>query len=145
LIAKLLRVHAAAVLEGRAASSLPQPMQAYIPPPTPIRESTQTLFCLRSVRWIDDQGQQKFVGQYRDAAVPVRLVGHALKSGACVPVTDPRRRELQSQGGTMQHPDGALDLDEPERPGPAIYLSPPQLQVIDRGPPIPMRVSVPRG
>ena len=135
LIAKLLRVHAASVIAGHAASSLPQPMEAYMPSPAPLREPTEQLFCLRSIKFVDDTSQQRFVGQYRDASVPQRLVARALRSGACVAVTDPRRAKLGTQGDTTQHPDGAFDLDaEEERQADPIYAStPPQLQVVDRG------------
>ena len=44
LIAKLLRVHAASVIAGHAASSLPQPMEAYMPSPAPLREPTEQCF-----------------------------------------------------------------------------------------------------
>jgi hypothetical protein len=134
LIAKLLRVHAQAVLDGRAAPSLPQPPQPFIEVLPPLREPTAQLFCLRSIKFVDDTGQQRFVGQHRDASVPQRLVARALRAGCCVTVDDPRRAKLHTQGDTTQHPDGAFDLDaEEERQAAPILASPPELTVIDRG------------
>jgi hypothetical protein len=91
---------------------LAKPPEAYVAPPAPTKPPTQALFCLRSVKWIDDAGQQRIAGKFEDAEVPVRLVGKALKCGACVPITDPRRRELHgTQGGFAPRLDTATDLD----------------------------------
>jgi hypothetical protein len=117
MIARLLRQHAAAVLAGHAPAAMPLPPEAYIEPAAPAASPTQTLFCLRSVKWTDDAGQQRIAGPFQDAELPVPLVPRALKSGACVPLTDPRRRELY--GAQPGHPRAAtaLDLDaEPEPP-----------------------------
>jgi hypothetical protein len=144
LITKLLRQHGASVIAGSAPSAMPQPPQPYVEVLPPLREPTVQLFALRSIKWRDDQGQQRFVGQYRDAPVPQRLVARSLRSGACVPVTDPRRAKLHTQGDTTQHPDGAFDLDaEEERQAEPIMASapPPTFQVVDRGPPIPMKIA----
>jgi hypothetical protein len=131
----LLRAHAAAVIAGSAPSAMPEPAPAYIPPPVAAKPPAAQLFCLRSIKFVDDTGQQRFVGQYRDASVPQRLVARALRSGACVAVSDPCRAKLHTQGDTTQHPDGAFDLDEPEpRVAEPIMQSSPFV-VVDRGPP----------
>lgn len=112
---KLLRAHAASVLRGDAAAVMPEPAPAYVPPPVAPREATTTLFCLRSVKWRDDQGQQKSAAQFTDASIPARLVGRALRIGACVGLDHPRRKENHTQGGQARL-DTATDLDEPESP-----------------------------
>jgi hypothetical protein len=142
LIVRLARQHGASVIAGSAPSAMPQPPEPYVEVLPPLREPTAQLFALRSIKWRDDKGQQRFVGQYRDASVPQRLVARALRSGACVVVNDPRRAKLHTQGGTTQHPDGAFDLDEPEpeRLAEPIMASTPQFVPFDRGPPKVMQI-----
>jgi hypothetical protein len=144
MISRLLRVHAQAVLDGRAAAVMPKAMEAYVAPPAPTNPPSQVLFCLRSVKWVDDAGQQRIAGKFEDAEVPVRLVGKALKCGACVPMTDPRRRELHgTQGGFPPRLDTATDLDvDPATQvssEPILASSP--FTVVDRGGPIQMKIA----
>jgi hypothetical protein len=144
LTARLLRDHRAAVLARSAPALLAKPPEPYVAPPAPAKPPTQILFCLRSVKWIDDAGQQRIVGKFEDAEVPVRLVGRALKCGACVPITDPRRRELHgTRGGFPPRLDTATDLDaDPATHAPVepILASSP-FTPVDRGPPITLRVA----
>jgi hypothetical protein len=138
LIAKLLRVHAQNVLDGRAPSVMPVPPPAYVAPAIPPKPPTAQLFCLRSIKWRDDTGQQRSVGQFRDAEVPQRLVARALRSGACVSLDDPRRAKLHTQGGAPPLDNNALDLDADEPPRlaePIMASTPPTFTVVDRGPP----------
>src|SRR5580692_8098575 len=67
MTSKLLRQHAAAVLAGSASATMPKPMEAYVAPPAHTKPPTQVLFCLRSVKWIDDAGQQRIAGKFEDA------------------------------------------------------------------------------
>ena len=133
LIAKLLSVHAASVIAGHAASSLPQPMEPYVPPPVAPREPETTVFCLRSIRWKDGEGQQRIAAKFTDASIPARLVGRALRIGACVGLDHASRKENRTQGGNVRL-ETATDLDaEEERQAVPIMASPPQLVPYDRG------------
>jgi hypothetical protein len=59
---------------------------------TPPNES-EVLFCLRTIRWRDATGE-RFGAQYEDCELPQEYVARAISSGACVRVSDPRRKEL---------------------------------------------------
>lgn len=117
LIAKLLRIHGQNVLAGSAPAAMRLPPEKYVEPAVAPAPPTQTLFCIRSVKWKNEAGQQQIAGQFQDADLPQHLVARALKSRACVPISDPRRRELHGTAGPY-HPNPAhaldLDLDEPE-------------------------------
>jgi hypothetical protein len=143
--AKLLRQHSAAVLRGSAASILPQPQEAHTEPPPPAREATQTLFCCRSIKWVDDQGRQKIAAQFTDAEIPARLVGKALRIGACVGLDHPSRKTNQTQGSSVRNPAAATDLDVDEQPrlvDPILQSSPFEKAVI--GPPRVLKVATTR-
>jgi hypothetical protein len=113
VVASVLRDHAKAVLVGTAPAFLPKPE----PEPAPFKlvepPPTELLFTLRSVRWTDAQGVKRIADQYTDAALPPDIARRALKCRACVPISDPRRRELRhAHGGRHPNPQNALDLDD---------------------------------
>jgi hypothetical protein len=114
-VAGVLEGHAKAVLAGTAPASLPtQPEAApvvVVEPPTP----TRPLFCMKSIKWRDADGRQRAVMQYEDVELPIPLADRALRIGACVSVTDTRRKALKGARGG-QHPNvnaiDMVDLDE---------------------------------
>ena len=88
----------------------PEPIKATEAPP-----ETQRLFSLRSVKWTDDNGQQRYGLQYTDVDLPPVAAQRALRRNVAVPVTDPRRRDLKgARGGYHVDPNAPdiVDLDD---------------------------------
>lgn len=153
---KLLRQHAAAVIAGSAPSAMPQPPEPYVPPVAPLREPTAQLFCLRSVRWLDEFGVQKLGAQFNDIELPQRLAARALACGACIPVSDPRRRHYHTQGGPPPNAATCTDIDavpepaeaepmaSPQRLAAPIKATPPEFVAYDRGPATVLKIATPR-
>jgi hypothetical protein len=76
---------------------------------------TRRVFALRSLKWKDAQGEQRYGLQYEDADLTPIAAQRGLRIGAVVPLDDPRRKQLRgSRGG--QHVDRSavdlLDLDD---------------------------------
>jgi hypothetical protein len=106
---------------------------AVVEPPPP----TRTVFCLRSIKW--DNGQRTAL-QYEDVDLPVALADKAMRRGACVSVTDDRRKSLKGARGGHHVNVEALDivdlddLDDPKAPyiGPDPVLRQADFRTIDR-------------
>jgi len=116
LVASVLRDHAKAVLAGTAPASLPVPeaeparLKAVEPSPP-----TQTVFCLRTIKWTDSRGEKHVAQQYDDASLELHIAARAIKRGVCAPVNDPRRKTLlHAHGGKHPRADAidTIDLDE---------------------------------
>ncbi|MEH2552200.1 hypothetical protein V1283_008845 [Bradyrhizobium sp. AZCC 2262] len=78
-------------------------------PPT-----TMTVWLLRSVRYRDHAGNVRHARQYDDCEMPLKSAHHALRCGAAVLLTDPRRRDLKgARGGDAVDPRAidVVDLD----------------------------------
>jgi hypothetical protein len=136
-----LKYHAEAVVGGRAKPTLPT---HEAPPPKLAlveRPSVETVFVMRPARYREADGRMKLLGKYRVYELPLVIAEKALKSGAAVPVTDPRRRELEGLVG-MVLPDEsrceAIDGSPPStvNVGPVITSSSPLFEPLDRGPPV---------
>jgi hypothetical protein len=120
-----LRSTANAIANG--AAPIPKPKQA--PAPIAVAEPsppTRTLWCLKSIKWRED-GRQRAVLQFEDAELPVHLAERALRHGACVEVTDERRKNLKnSRGG--EHPNlnsrDIIDLDAADDFSPVKFAVP---------------------
>ncbi|SHI11969.1 hypothetical protein SAMN05443248_8380 [Bradyrhizobium erythrophlei] len=129
-----------AVKDGSAAIPL-RPKAPPVPVPEPVAP-TMTVFMLRSANYRDHDGRKRFAGQYEDAMMPVPTAQRALRHGAAVPVTDPRRAQLRGARGSDYRPlaPDVVDLDAIEEPkGVPYVVSDPALReanftVIDRGP-----------
>ena len=123
-----------AVLEGHeAAPSQPAPILKVVAPKPP---PTEILFFLRHAKYTDASGAVKCLGKMREHILPPHLAQKALKSGAAIPLTDPRVRTLKGNWGMIiPGPDQceALDATPDSRVAPVLHSS---FEVVDRGPPI---------
>jgi hypothetical protein len=128
-----------------AAGTMPVPVKpaavvvAEIAPPP--EEETETLFCLKSVKWKDRDGVLQIAGQFEDVELPRSLVSRALRLNACVPMNDPHRRELLgARGGHHPSADHAVDLDE-DPPAPHDDPVVTAFTPLDRGPDRVLRIA----
>jgi hypothetical protein len=74
---------------------------------------TIMVFMLKSARYRDHEGRQKFLGQWEDAITPIATAQKAIRLGIAVPTSDPRRAALRgSRGGDFRAdaPD-VVDID----------------------------------
>jgi hypothetical protein len=142
LTSKLLRQHAASVLVGSAPARLPKPPEPYVEPVVERPKTTQ-LFALRSVRWRDAAGVQQLGQKFSDVNLTELAAVRALKSGACVPISDPLRRKHKGWSTEIPRADLAFDLDaDPateEQPREPIQHS--QFEQVDRGQGFTLRVA----
>jgi hypothetical protein len=141
LIVKLLGDHSAAILAGSAPATLKRPEAPYVEKPV-LPAPTQIVFCLRSIKWHDTERKQHLAGKFTDAYLPPQLVAKALKSGACIAISDPRRKQFHHTQNEQPRADTALDLDadaEPKSIEPTMASSP--FTVVDRGPAVQMKVA----
>jgi hypothetical protein len=106
----LLRQHAQAVLDSRAASSLPQPMQPYVQLPVN-KPATVQIFSLHALRWIDHEGTVRVSGKWRDCELPPALAEKAIRLKLAAPMSDPRRQKLVGQSPGHPEPAWLNDLD----------------------------------
>ncbi len=142
MIAKLLQDCARATIAGTAPAALPQaaPVPEPEQPPPPPR--TEQLFLMRHVKWTDAAGQLRFGPQFVDAELPPEAAARALKSGAAIVMTDPRRKQLHgTKAPRLPDPSWCLDLDQdPASPTtePVVHSA---FEHIDRGPPRTMKVT----
>jgi hypothetical protein len=107
-------------VRGIADGTMPIPAAKPVPGPvvaTALPLPTRTLFAMHDLRWLDDDGWLRVSGQFEDVVLPMRLADKALRSGACVPLTDDRRKKNKDAHGG-RHPDPASphtwDLDDIE-------------------------------
>ena len=134
LIVKLLGDHSAAVLAGSAPASLKRPEAPYVEKPV-LPAPTQIVFCLRSIKWHDTERKQQLARKFTDAYLPPQLVAKALKSGACIAISDPRRKQFHHTQNEQPRADTALDLDadaEPKSIEPTMASSPLQWLIAAR-------------
>lgn len=71
-----------------------EPVAVVEPPPM-----TMTVWLLRSVKFRDHTGLVRHARQYDDIELPLEIAQRALRCGAAVLVTDPRRRNLKGARG----------------------------------------------
>jgi hypothetical protein len=71
------------------------------PEPEIIVPTTTRLFALRAVKWTDASGKLQRASKFSDVDLSAEAAARALECGACVPVDDPRRREV---GGSSPQP-----------------------------------------
>jgi hypothetical protein len=107
---------------------------------------TRRLFALRSVKWRDADGRQRYGLQYEDHDLTPAAAQRGLGIGAVVALNDPRRKQLLgSRGGHHVDPNSRdlLDLDDEEATRPPhiapVLASDPVLAAanftpLDRGP-----------
>jgi hypothetical protein len=100
------------------------------PKPVPVvaepAPETRRLFTLRSVRWTNDSGKLQVADQYTDVDLPERLAGRALRCGACISISDDRRKQHRGAHGGRGHPnpEHAVDLDAVDDASGARYAGP---------------------
>jgi hypothetical protein len=122
-----------AVRDGREQAPSPAPILKVVaqkPPPT------ETVFFLRHAKYTDEKGMVRCLGKMRDHTLPPPLAQRALKSGAAIPLTDPRVRTLKGNWGMIvPGPDQceALDGTPDSRVAPVLHSA---FEVVDRGAPI---------
>lgn len=108
MIAGVLRARARATIAGTAPANLPQAAPAPIPTPPP--PPTERLFMLRHAKYRDDVGLH-LIPRFSDADLPLVVAARALAVGAAVPLNDPRRKRLGSQGRPRPLLEWCEDLD----------------------------------
>lgn len=110
-----LRSMVGTIREGRQPipSAKPEVIEPkVIEPPPP----TETVFMLKSVKFSHDS-RTRYAAQFEDFEMPLQYAQRALRCGAAVPMTDPRRRELHgARGGQHANPNALdiVDLDDEE-------------------------------
>jgi hypothetical protein len=121
-----LRVMVNAIRDGAAPIPPKKPAPASVAAPEPAPE-TRSLFCLRSIKWKNADGRLFNAMQYTDVELPLLLADKALRCGACVPITDERRKTLRdAHGGRHANPNAfdIVDLDNIEEHSGARYVGP---------------------
>jgi hypothetical protein len=100
-----------AIRDGSMPIPPKKPEPALVPVTEPAPE-TRRLFTLLSIKWRDENGKLRVVDQYCDVDLPERLVGRALRKGACISINDDRRKQhIGAHGGRHPNPEYAVDLD----------------------------------
>jgi hypothetical protein len=107
-VAKLLRVHAAAVLRSEAPATMKMPDAPFVEP-IAVEAAVVQLFCMRPVKWRDANGKQVVAQKFTDAELTPQAAKRALSENACVRMNDSLRR--QHHGTTPGHADPRLALD----------------------------------
>jgi len=122
-------------LAGSAPAVVALPEGPFVEVPV-MEPPTVLLFALRSVRWRDQNGEQRIGAQCSDVYLTPQAARRALAIGACVEIADPRRKELAGAQGGHPNPAYTTDLDESEaEPVASDTLRPePIFTVVDRGP-----------
>jgi hypothetical protein len=111
-----LRGMVTAIRDGAAPIPAPKPSIEPVAVIEPAPE-TRRLFALRSVKWRDANGRQRFGQQYEDADLTPAAAQRGLRIGAVVALNDPRRKQLLgSRGGRHLDPNAVdiTDLDDAE-------------------------------
>ena len=111
----------------------PQPVPVVLQPPPP---KTETLFFLRAAKYRDGDGNSRLISKNTDAALPPEVAARALKLGAGVPLSDPRRKKFGTQSQALPDESWCLDLDQ--NPADATSAAEPVMRSVftklDRGP-----------
>ena len=100
------------IRDGRQA--IPAEKWAPAPVAVPEQPRTQTVFLLRSVKYKDAAGKTVYATGLEDCEMPIEIAQRALRSGAAVTPSNPKRRELKgAKGGTHGDPSAlnVTDLD----------------------------------
>jgi hypothetical protein len=106
-----LRAMPKAILDGSMAIPAPKPPE---PAPVTVTEQprTQTVFLLRSVKYKDAAGKTVYATGLEDCEMPIEIAQRALRSGAAVNLSNPKRRELKgAKGGTHGDPNALNNTD----------------------------------
>ncbi len=136
MIVEVLHNRVRATLAGTAPAALPKPdiPAPLISAPAP---ETKRLWLTRHARWIDASGQNRIGERYSDQDLTPSAAARALASGAAVPLTDPRRRQLKGQPGPHgpRFPTASecedLDAPAPSTAEPVVHSA---FVPLDRGP-----------
>jgi hypothetical protein len=140
-----LRGMVTAIRDGAAPIPAPKPQPEPVAVTEPAPE-TRRLFALRSIKWRDANGRQRYGLQYEDHDLTPAAAQRGLGIGAVVALNDPRRKQLLgSRGGHHVDPNSRdlLDLDDEEATRPPhiapVLASDPVLAAanftpLDRGP-----------
>jgi hypothetical protein len=111
-----LRGMVTAIRDGAAPIPAPKPSIEPVAVTEPAPE-TRRLFALRSVKWRDANGRQRYGLQYQDHDLTPAAAQRGLRIGAVVALNDPRRKQLLgSRGGIHLDPNAVdiTDLDDEE-------------------------------
>jgi hypothetical protein len=119
------------------------------PVPEPEPERLEQVFSLHATTWIDSEGQRRRAPKWSDIELPPQTAERALRLGICVPLSDPRRRQLVGMSPCHPEEHWCKNLDaEPEdavtseenghRSEPVQHTA---FTVVDRGPAITLRVA----
>jgi len=114
-----------AIATGSMPIPAPKPEAAPIAAPEPA-PATTTVFLLKSVRYRDHDGRQRFGGQYTDAVMPVTVAEKAKRLGVAVPTSDARRATLLGSRAGDYRSDAVdvVDVDEAVETSGAPYIGP---------------------
>jgi hypothetical protein len=127
-----------------ADGSAPIPHRPEPGAPEPEPERLEQVFALHAVSWTYD-GQQRRMGKWNDVELPREIAERALRLGICVPLSDPRRKQLVGQSPGHPEPHWCQDLDhEPDVSEPATVIGPithTAFTPVDRGPGFQMKYS----
>jgi hypothetical protein len=115
----------------------------------PEPERLEQVFTLHATTWVDSEGQRRRAPKWSDIELPPATAARALRLGICVPLSDPRRRQLvgMSPGHPEEHwcknldaePEDAVTSEENgHRSEPVQHTA---FTVVDRGPAISLRVA----
>lgn len=129
-----LKAAVAAIAEGREEiPTVPAPVVAFIPPAPP---QTEVIFATRHLKYTDENGKVICCGKMREHSLPLHLAAKAIKRGAAIAMTDPRRREFVpgSFGMIVPAPSQCESLDDAAGTPSAVLHSSFEAPVI--GPPI---------
>jgi hypothetical protein len=149
LICKLIDNNTAAV-SARQAPAKGKRLAAPVILPAVARPVRVSLFCTRSIKFVDpDSGKLIVAQKFSDVEMPPTFAKVALDHKVCVRITDPLR--AQHNNSVAGHPDPAhaFDLDaamsepKPAAVDPIRASSPPAspFTIVDRGGPVQMKVA----
>jgi hypothetical protein len=128
----------AAIAEGR--EPIPaEPVMIEPAPAMPAPPPTVRLFLMRDVCWTEED-HVRIGRRYSDCDLPAERARRALKSGAAVPMEDPKRKALRGQIGASQAPriPTASECESLDPPVPSGVVEPTlhsAFEPLDRGKP----------
>jgi len=123
-----------AVREGK--EKPPIPPAAVVKFTAPKAPATETVFLLRHLKFTDAQGKVQCLGKMRDHALPPHLAQKALKSGAAVPLSDPRRKSLSGSWGMIVPSESQCESLDATPSGTVAPIMHSTFEPMDRGPPV---------